>query len=195
MLYDLHAGESSAAPAFAAADGPPAVIAPPDTVVGEADGAVDLEIRLSKPATDPVLVSYETVAVTANSTTSQNPNCASDPDFQTASDQLTFAQGDVSKVVHVQLVDCPHPEGLVSFRLELSTVSGNATIARATTLVSIVNNDTQASTPKLFARDAVADQQAGSVQVPVLLGGPRGQSATSAVTRGLRDRRRHRDRR
>ena len=80
------------------------------------------------------------------------------------------------------IFDCPGPDGLVSFRLELSNVSSNATIARATTLVSIVSNDTQTSSPKLFVRDAVADQQAGSVQVPVILGGPRGQSSTSPVT-------------
>ncbi len=182
VLYDLHAGESGVASTIAAAGGPPAVIAPPDTVVGEADGIVDLEIRLSEPATDPVLVSYGTVAVTANSTTSSNPNCSSDPDFVTVSGPLTFAQGEVSKIVQVQLIDCAGPEDLVSFRLELSNVSSNATIARATTLVSIVNNDIQASAPKLFVRDAVVDQQAGTARVPVLLGGPRGQSSTSTVT-------------
>ena len=96
----------------------------------------------------------------------------------TTGGQLTFSEGEDSKVVQVPLVDCPGPEGLVSFRLELSNVSSNATIARATTLVSIVNNDIQSSSPKLFVRDAVVDQKAGSVRVPVLLGGPRGQSST-----------------
>ena len=79
VLYDLHAGESDVASAVAAVGGPPAVVAPPDTVVGEADGSVDLEIRLSEPATDPVLVSYQTVGVTANGTSSTNPNCNTDP--------------------------------------------------------------------------------------------------------------------
>src|SRR5262249_18825477 len=126
VLYDLHAGESDAVPGIAAAGGPPAVVAPPDTVVGEADGGVDLEIRLSEPATDPVIVTYQTVGVTAGSTTSGNPSCTSDPDFVTTAGQLTFGTGDDSEIVQVHLVDCPNPEGLVSFRLELTNVSSNA---------------------------------------------------------------------
>src|SRR4051794_31969867 len=65
VLYDVPAGESGAAPALAASDGPRAVVAPPDTVVGEADGTVALDIRLSEPAMDPVIVSYQAVGVTA----------------------------------------------------------------------------------------------------------------------------------
>ena len=36
--------------------------------------------------------------------------------------------------------------------------------------------------PRLHVRDAVADQKDGSVQVPVILGGPTGQSTTENVT-------------
>src|SRR6478735_225 len=160
VLYDLHAGESGPAPpivsssiapsAVAAAGGAPAVVAPPDTVVGEADGVVDLEIRLSEPATDSVFVDYATANVTANGTTAPTPTCTSDPDYGSISGQLTFGANEDSKIVHVPLVDWPGPEGLVSFRLELSNVSSNATIAHASPLVSIVNNDLVTNSPKLF---------------------------------------------
>ena len=185
VLYDLHAGEGGAAAAIAAAGGLPAVVAPPDTVVGEADGSVDLEIRLSEPATNPVLVSYQRSASRRAARRARTRTCGSGPDFGIrpgARFSSRSRSDEDSKFVHVPIFDCPGPDGLVSFRLELSNVSSNATIARATTLVSIVSNDTQTSSSRLFVRDAVADQLAGSVQVPVILGGPRGQSSTSPVT-------------
>ena len=84
------------------------------------------------------------------------------------------------KVVRVQLIDCPDVEPLTSFKIVLDTPS-NSTIARSSTLVSIVNNGTPVATPKLFVRDAAVDEKDGFVQVPVLLGGPLGQISQSNV--------------
>ena len=81
----------------------------------------------------------------------------------------------------MQLLDCPEVEGLASFLFTISNPA-NATIARATTLVSIVNSSTVVASPRLFARDAVVDEKDGFVRVPVLLGGPAGQTSTNVVT-------------
>ena len=58
----------------------------------------------------------------------------------------------------------------------------NATIARAATRVSIVDNDTKVATPGLFARGAIVDEKDRSVLIPVILGGPGGQASDSRVT-------------
>src|SRR5205823_6875137 len=89
--------------------------------------------------------------------------------------------GETTKVVSVQLFDCAFVQGFQSFTLGLDTPV-NASIARASARVGIVNNDTAATTPyRLFVRDAVVDEKDGSVRVAVLLGGPAGLAATSTV--------------
>ena len=88
---------------------------------------------------------------------------------------LNFAPGETTKVVRVQLLDCPDVEGFVSFRFTLSGQSGTRRSLRPTTLVSIVDDSTSGPNPRLFARDAVVDEKDGNVLVPVLLGGPAGQ--------------------
>ena len=108
---------------------------------------------------------------------------------------LTFTPGETTKVVRVPLLDCTDVEPLISFRFTLSQPNANATIARASTLVSIVNDSTVVATPRLVMRDAIVDEKDGSVLVPVLLGGPAGQASDDARLRPVRDERRHGDRR
>ena len=81
----------------------------------------------------------------------------------------------------MDLLNCAAVTPFVSFTFNLSGAT-NATIARASTRVGIVDNDTLVATPSLFVRNAVVDQKAGSVSVPVLLGGPTGQVSASTVT-------------
>ena len=83
--------------------------------------------------------------------------------------------------------DCTFVEGLVSFRLDLGNAVTGATIARASTLVSIVNNAAVVGTPRLFVRDATVDEKDGSVLVPVLLGNTGGQASNGPHHRQLRD--------
>ena len=112
--------------------------APPDMVVGEGDGYVDLAVRLSAPGTNPVTVNY----ATANSTANSGDSCGDDARLRRRpAGRSPSRRGETTKVVRVQLLDCTDVEGLVSFRFNLSAPA-NATIARASTLVSIVNNDT-----------------------------------------------------
>ena len=159
----------------AAAVGAPALSAPPDVIVGEGDGFVDLPVRLSVPGLSTVTVAY----TNANSSAIGSTSC--NFDYVGVNGTLSFAPGETTKTIRIDLLDCPDVEGFQSFTLELSSPT-NATIARASTRVGIVDNDTLAATPALFVRDTTADEKDGNARVSVLLGGTAGQASGSAVT-------------
>ena len=161
-------------PSSAAAAVQPEISAPPDQLVGEADGYVDLPVTLSAPGTGQVTVAYQTPGTTAAGSNS----CG---DYVNASGTLTFAPGETTKTVRVEICDDTFKEGLESFSLSLSSPT-NATISRAAAKVSIVDNDNVNATPRLFARDATVDEKAGVALVPVLLGGTGGEGSASKVT-------------
>ena len=159
----------------AAAVGAPALSAPPDVIVGEGDGFVDLPVRLSVPGLSTVTVAY----TNANSSAIGSTSC--NFDYVGVNGTLSFAPGETTKTIRIDLLDCPDVEGFQSFTLELSSPT-NATIARASTRVGIVDNDTLAATPALFVRDTTADEKDGNARVSVLLGGTAGQATGSTVT-------------
>ncbi|MBK6864474.1 MAG: hypothetical protein IPG91_13485 [Ideonella sp.] len=70
---------------------------------------------------------------------------------------------------------------LEHFRFNLSAPV-NATLAKASGMISIVDNDTVAASPELFVRDVVIDEKAGTATFVVLLGGPGGVASASTVT-------------
>ena len=72
-------------------------------------------------------------------------------------------------------------EGQESFTLNLSSAS-HGVIARASMRVTIIDNDNVVATPSLSVRSATVDAGAGTVTVPVLMGGPSGQASASTVT-------------
>ena len=119
----------------------PAVSAPADVAVSEPDGYVDLPITLAKPGTTAASVAYATSSLTARSGTT----CSSTADYVTTSGTLTFAPGETTKVVRVQLLDCPTVPGVVTFKLNL-TSPVNVSVARPAVTVSIAD-DTSAWTP------------------------------------------------
>jgi hypothetical protein len=159
----------------ATATSQPGISAPPDLIVGEGDGFVDLPITLTAPGPNTVTVTY----TTANSTSATGNGC--NADFVGAAGTLTFAPGETTKVVRVDLLDCSDVEGFEAFTLGLSGAV-NGTIVRASGRTGIVDNDTVVGTPRLFVRDAVADERDGGALVSVLLGGPGGQASSSTVT-------------
>ena len=158
-----------------AASSSPFLSATPDLVVGEADGFVDLVVSLSEPGQEPVTVNYSTFNASAGSANACNG------DYVGHSGTLTFAPGETTKFVRVQILECANEEGLEAFTLGLATPA-NASIARASGRVLIVDNDTIAATPRLFVRDAIVDEKDGSALVSVLLGSPAGQASNSTVT-------------
>jgi chitinase len=169
------AATSNAAAATAAAVASPGISAPPDVIAGEADGHVNLTVRLSAPGTSTVTVNYATASSTGGGGTGCNAT------YVPASGTLTFPPGATSKTVQITLLDC-HTAGFRSFTFNLATPS-NATIIRASTRVGVVGDPTPTgATPGLYVRSAVVDTSAGTVSVPVMLGGPAGATSTSTVT-------------
>ena len=153
----------------------PNIAAPPDVIVSEADGHVNLPVTLSASSTQTVTVSYATANSTAGSGTVCNAT------YTGVNGTLTFSPGQTSKVVSVTLLKCGL-SAFVSFTFNLSAAT-NATIVRPSTRIGIVGDPTAGSTaPGLYARSAYVDTLAGSVNVPVLLGGPAGAASNSTVT-------------
>src|SRR5439155_17119625 len=97
--------------ATAAAVVSPRISAPPDVVVGEADGFVDLPVTLSAPGQSSVSVAY----ATANSTAIGGAICNNS--YVGVSGTLNFVPGDTTKVVRVDLLNC-NVAGFKSFRSE-----------------------------------------------------------------------------
>jgi Ca2+-binding RTX toxin-like protein len=143
-----------------------------DVVVGEAAGTMSLAVTLSDAGVSTVTVKYGWFGQSAN------PN---QPDFVGVGGTLTFAPGVKSQNVAVQITNDGISERLETFRVSLSLPT-NAVIAKPHGIISIVDNDTAVPSPRLFIRDAVVDETAGTATVPVLLGGPAGGAFGSTVT-------------
>src|SRR5262249_31984652 len=116
-----------------------------DASVAEANsGTHDLAftVSLSAAATAPVTVAYAT----------SNGAARAGSDYTATSGPLTFAAGETSKMVHVQVTGDTAVEANETLSLILSTPSG-ATIAHGTATGTIVNDDT-APLPTLSISDA-----------------------------------------
>ena len=103
---------------------------------------------------------------------------------QATSGTLTFTPGETTQVVRVIINDCgtttTEGEGWTYFTLSGATVG---VIVRPRTLIGVVGDPSPlVATPGLDVRNAVVDNTAGTVSVPVLLGGPTGATSASTVT-------------
>src|SRR5262249_9081466 len=93
---------------------------------------LDLSVRLSAPGANPVTVHY----ATADNSASGFSACNSD--YVPNTGNLTYAPGETSKTIRVQILDCSPVEPFETFTLNLSAPAG-ATIARASTTVGIAD--------------------------------------------------------
>ena len=109
----------------------PTISAPPNLVLAEADGYVDLPVTLSSPGSSAVSVNY---AMSTGSGTS-GTGCSFANIYQGQSGKLTFLPGVTSQAVRVPLLDCTQTQNL-AFTLNLSGAS-HGTIANATTTVTV----------------------------------------------------------
>ena len=112
----------------------PRISAPFDIGVGEGDGYVDLAVKLSAPGRSPVSVAYTTQNLTATA------GSACNNDYVGASGTLNFAPGETSKVVRVDILDCPDVEGAETIGLLLSAPV-NAVLDDAGAVITIADND------------------------------------------------------
>src|SRR4030095_16948008 len=120
-----------------------------DATVSEGNsGAKDLAftLSLSAAATGPITVAYAT----------SNGTATAGSDYTAASGTLTFAAGETSKVVHVQVTGDTAVEANETLTLTLSAPSG-ATIADGSAVGTITNDDT-APLPTLAVADATVSE-------------------------------------
>ena len=166
-------------PAQAAGDSTPTISAPPNVVVGEADGSVTLPVTLSAASTSTVTVNY----ATANGSGGSNTGCSGSSVYTGRSGTLTFTPGQTTQNVAINLLNChvSLSSGFYTFSLNLSAASG-ASLVDSSTQIDVTGNAPGGSTSGLFVKNAVVDSSVGTVQVPVLLGGPSGSAQGLPVT-------------
>jgi Calx-beta domain len=159
---------------IASAASTPNISAGPNVVVGEAAGSVTLPVTLSATSTSTVTVNYATPS---------GGGCNNL--FVGKSGTLSFAPGVTSQSVTITLNNCglsePSYGEFMNFTFALSDAT-NGVIVKPSTQVDIIGDGTTAATPGLYVRNAVVDNTAGNVMVPVLLGGPEGATSTSTIT-------------
>jgi hypothetical protein len=139
-----------------------------DLVVGEGDGFADVVVSLSAPSASPVTVGYSQSYWTAYENS----------DFYSQSGTLSFAPGETTKLVRLEIVDNGNVEEIERFSFNLSSPV-NATLDRTWAWITIVDNDTRPATPGLYVHDIVVDEKAGSAEFMVSLGRHYGQSSSS----------------
>ena len=133
----------------------------------EGSGELTIPISLTNPSGTDTTVQYETSNGTAESGT----------DFQAASGTLTIPAGSTSANIPIQLLDNTVYDGSKSFAVSLSNPSG-ATLGTASAAITLTDNETL---PTLgFSETAItANEEDGTVTLPVLLSGPAAFSVTA----------------
>ena len=147
------------------------------TVTEGSSGSSVLEftIKLSKPATEAVTVSYATA----------NGTATAGSDYTATSGTLTFAPGETSKTVSVVVSGDTLVEGNETLTLNLSGLSGGATLGTGTATGTIVNDDTL---PTLSVGSASVDEGAsGTTTMTFVVSLSEARSETVTVTYATED--------
>ncbi|MBW4420628.1 MAG: DUF4347 domain-containing protein [Myxacorys californica WJT36-NPBG1] len=168
--------DSSAIATILDDDNPPtlSIVNVTPTTVSEGDTATtdyQFEVKLSNATSDPVTVTYATADGSA--TTSDN-------DYTTTSQMLTFAAGETSKIITVSGTGDTKFEQDETFTVTLSNVSSNASIATATAIGTIKNDD-QGSVISVSAATAIDEGAEGTTTdyvFTVSLDKPSGETVT-----------------
>lgn len=100
--------------------------------VGEGDGSIDLAVELRAPADQQMSVSYAATRGTAT---------GGGVDYTLASDTLTFAVGESSKVITVSIVDDELPEVSETVIVRLSAPVNAAIGAKSRVTITIEDNE------------------------------------------------------
>ncbi|GEP54509.1 Calx-beta domain-containing protein [Reyranella soli] len=128
---------------------PPPSLAVADATVTEGNSGqrnLAFTVTLSAAATGPVTVAYAT----------SNGTASAGSDYTAATGTVTFAAGETSKVINVQVAGDTAVEANETLTLTLSSPSG-ATIADGTAIGTITNDDT-APLPTLAVADATVSE-------------------------------------
>ena len=120
-----------------------------DVFVDESNATANFIVWLDVANAAPVTVNYRTDLNTATYGGNQ--------DFVFTSGTLTFNPGEVSKTVSVSITNNAIAEATENFELNLSSPSANATIADASALGTIFDNDAPSGTPVVSINDFTVD--------------------------------------
>ncbi|WP_284618950.1 Calx-beta domain-containing protein [Aquabacterium humicola] len=134
------------------------------SAINEGAATVTLTIVMDQASSNPVQVNYDTV----NGQAFYN---SAAPDFQRNFGTLTFAPGETSKTLTVNIVNNTTAEGSELFWLDLNTPV-NATVQQRYWPVLIVDNDGTSGTPQIAVSDRVVDEASGTAQFFVTLNRP-----------------------
>ena len=137
-----------------------------DAEAAESAGEVRFAVTLDGPSPAEVTVSY----ATADPAGSVDPAAGAGIDYESASGTLTFAPGEVSQTIRVQVLDDELDEPDETFALVLSDLRG-AALGRGSALGTIRDDDEMASRVLSIA-DAEASESAGEMPFVVALDGP-----------------------
>ena len=138
----------------------PGISAPPDVVVGNADGYINLPVTLSAPGVNTVTVNYATADGSGSG--GYTSSALSNSVYQAEGTRtLTFTPGVTTQVVRVPLLNCDKSltTGFFTFYLNLSGNSTGSTINRATTQIDVTGDASAASTPGLYGDRCHGRQQ------------------------------------
>jgi len=151
--------------------------------VNEAAGTLTYTVKLSNPSATGVTVSYATQDGTANAGS----------DYTQATGSLTFAPGETTKTITVNVLDDSVFEGSEAFKVVLSNASGaNLTVAESTT--TIQDNGTGTTppgvtptddTPKVSGVSSPSATEGGDLSFTVSLSNP--STSTTPLTLKLTD--------
>ena len=135
-----------------------------DIFVDESQAYADFIVRLDAPNINPVTVNYRTDLNTATYGGNQ--------DFVFTSGTLNFAAGEMVKTVRVTMSNGSIAEAIENFEFNLSSPSANATIADASALGTIIDNDATSGVPVARITDAVVDETDQTATVTIILDKP-----------------------
>jgi hypothetical protein len=134
------------------------------TDADEGDGALELNVTLS--AASALVVTIDYAATGGNATAGD--------DYTLAAGTLTFAPGETSQTISLDLIDDAIDEDLEAVEVMLSGAA-NATLGEDTHTVSIADND-EAPTVQFDVASSSVNESAGTVDVEVVLSAPSGRT-------------------
>ena len=159
----------------------PNIYMPPDEVVGESDGYVDLPITLGSPGESAVTVNWKTSDGTGSANTTLPANTPPASTKETlARPCRTGSHTSDRQDSDLQLREESDDGDL--YLLLLDRFAGRGQRVRSSTQIDVVGDAPATTNPGLYVMNAFADNNSGTVDVPVVLGGPSGLAQGVPVT-------------
>jgi len=141
--------------------------------VSESAGVAELLVNRATGSTGVVTVSYATADGTA----------AAGTDYTATTGTLTWDAGDLTtKVIDVPITNEGLTTGTKAFTLNLSSITGGATLGTSSATVTIEDNDVSSSTVALSAGTYSVSENVGTATIPVVLTGASSGTVTVSYT-------------